>query len=223
MPPTITVVIPAYNAERFLADAIQSILAQDYAHLDIVVVDDGSTDETAAVAQNFGPSVRVIRQANAGIGRARNAGVEIATSDLLAFLDADDVWVEDSLATRLAHLEAQPDLDGVFGLVETWYDGVEQASFAVKAGEVASGTIAGTLLIKRECFHKAGAFTDARLGEFIEWYARAIDTGLRFETVDQVVLRRRVHGANTTATTADRGAYLRAMQSIIARRRAEGR
>ena len=221
--PSVSVIIPAYNAETFLAEAIDSVIAQEYPSLEIIVVDDGSTDLTAGVARRYGSRVRLLRQPNGGIGSARNTGVDAANGDLLAFLDADDVWTNGALKARLTMLETQPALDGAFGLVETFYDNVSPEAFEVKAEAIAGGQAAGTLLIKRDAFLKAGMFTDVRLGEFIEWYARALDAGLRFETAPQVTLRRRVHGANTTTTAPDRTAYLRAMQSIIARRRAEGR
>jgi glycosyltransferase involved in cell wall biosynthesis len=163
----------------------------------------------------------VLQQANLGIGPARNAGVAVAAGELLAFLDADDSWTPGSLAARMELLESKPSLDGVFGLVENWLDG--PAELQVKAGDTAGGPVAGTLLIGREAFLRAGWFGDVRLGEFIEWYSRAIDAGLRFETVEQVTLRRRIHSGSTTATARDRTAYLRAMHSIVARRRAEGR
>jgi glycosyltransferase involved in cell wall biosynthesis len=219
----VSVVIPAYNAEPFLSEAIESVLTQAIDVLEVIVVDDGSQDGTAAVARSFGPPVRVIEQENRGIGPARNAGVHAATGDLLAFLDADDAWTDGALMARVQALAEHPELDGVFGLVENWHDGEAAAGLDVKAGATAQGQVAGTMLIRRASFEKAGPFTDVRLGEFIEWYARAVDAGLRFDTLHQVVLRRRIHAASTTATARDRGAYLRAMQSIIARRRAEGR
>lgn len=219
----VSVIIPAYDAERFLAEAIESVLAQGVEGLELIVVDDGSQDGTAAVARGFGPPVRVMEQENQGIGPARNTGVDVATGELLAFLDADDAWTDGSLAARLRMLSDHPDLDGVFGLVENWQDGAAAAMLDVKAGVTAQGPVAGTMLIRRASFQKAGPFTDVRLGEFIEWYARAVDAGLRFDTLQQVVLRRRVHARSTTATARDRSAYVRAMQSIIARRRAEGR
>jgi len=222
-PPSVSVVIPAYNAERFLAEAIDSVLGQGYGSLEVIVVDDGSTDDTADVARHYDPQVRLLQQVNGGIGSARNSGVEAASGEHLAFLDADDLWTDGALEARLALLDTEPGLDGVFGLVETFYDNVPAEAYEVKAEAIAAGQVAGTLLIRREAFMKTGMFTNVRLGEFIEWYARAIDAGLRFETAPLVTLRRRVHGANTTVMASDRTAYLRAMQSIIARRRAEGR
>ncbi len=221
--PSVSVIIPAFNAAPFLSAAIDSVLSQSHKPFEIIVVDDGSTDRTAEIARQYGSQIHMFGQTNLGIGLARNAGVQESSGDLIAFLDADDTWTEGALEARLALLDAQPGLHGVFGLVENFYDEVSEGRFAVKAEAIAGGPVAGTLLIRRAAFLEAGMFTATRLGEFIEWYARAIDTGLRFETVPLVTLRRRVHGASTTATARDRTAYLHAVQSIIARRRAEGR
>lgn len=96
--PTISVIIPAYNAAGTLARAIESVLAQSAPAHEIIVVDDGSADETGSVAQSFGPAVRYIRQQNAGPSAARNQGVMQATGEWVAFLDADDWFVQERLA-----------------------------------------------------------------------------------------------------------------------------
>lgn len=96
----ISAVIPAYNAERFVADAIESILSQTVPVDEIIVVDDGSTDKTAEVASRF-ERTRVIRQANAGQGAARNTGIKAASGEWIAFLDADDVWLPEKMASEL--------------------------------------------------------------------------------------------------------------------------
>lgn len=92
MAPLVSVIIPAFNAARFLAEAIDSVLAQDYPALDIIVVDDGSTDATRAIIDGYGERVRAISQPNGGCGAARNAGLRAARGQYVAFLDADDVW-----------------------------------------------------------------------------------------------------------------------------------
>jgi glycosyltransferase involved in cell wall biosynthesis len=103
-PRLVSVVIPAYNAERFVGEAIESVLAQTHPDVECIVVDDGSTDGTAAVVRAFGPRVRTLEQANKGVSAARNAGVRVATGSLLAFLDADDRWSPDRLSRMLEAL-----------------------------------------------------------------------------------------------------------------------
>ena len=106
----ISVVIPAYNAGRFLARTIDSVLAQTCGAQEIIVVDDGSTDDTAEVARTYGSKIRYIAQANAGASVARNTGIEAAAGEWIAFLDADDEWLPEKLAKQTELLKKNPDL-----------------------------------------------------------------------------------------------------------------
>jgi glycosyltransferase involved in cell wall biosynthesis len=111
----ISAVIPAYNAEEHIARAIQSVLAQTRPVDEIIVVDDGSTDNTAEVVRSFGDEVKLIRQANAGVSAARNAGIKFATGDWIAFLDADDEWLPDKIERQVQLLDRNSDLVWVTG------------------------------------------------------------------------------------------------------------
>src|SRR4051794_8058814 len=104
----VTVVMPAWNAARFIEEALRSILEQTVAPTVVIVVDDGSSDATAALASKLHPSVRVIAREHNGIGPARTAGVEAATTDLVAFLDADDIWLPQKLERQLALIADDP-------------------------------------------------------------------------------------------------------------------
>jgi len=107
---SVSVVIPAYNSEKFVARAVNSVLSQTRRADEIIVVDDGSTDSTAAEVSKFGPKIRFVQQENAGASAARNAGVEAATSEWIAFLDADDEWLPEKLQLQIEHLMRNPDL-----------------------------------------------------------------------------------------------------------------
>lgn len=111
---TFSVVIPNYNNGATLARAIESVLAQTWAAHEIIVIDDGSTDDSAAVAARFGERVRYVRQANAGVSAARNHGARLATGTWLAFLDADDIYMPDRLEAHARWIEREPDLDFLF-------------------------------------------------------------------------------------------------------------
>jgi len=116
--PGVSVIMPAYNAERYLHTAVDSVRRQTFADLELLIVDDGSTDETVAIAAWYAdrdPRVRVLRQNNAGPGPARNCGFRHATGRYLAFLDSDDEWDDTFLAEQIAILEARPDVDVVIG------------------------------------------------------------------------------------------------------------
>jgi glycosyltransferase involved in cell wall biosynthesis len=117
----ISAVIPVYNGELYLAEAISSALNQTSPVAEIIVIDDGSQDRTAEVVKQFDGKVRYYRQPRAGAGAARNLGVEKAAGDLIAFLDADDLWLPEKTALQLALLSADETCEAVFGGVEEFF------------------------------------------------------------------------------------------------------
>jgi glycosyltransferase involved in cell wall biosynthesis len=211
---SISVVIPAYNAERFLGEALDSALSQDPRPAEILVVDDGSIDETAQIAASFGDSVILLRRENGGIGAARNTGLEHATAEFLTFLDADDVWPPGRLKALGEAFVADDTLDGAFGSVVEFGEGLTE-------GPPTQASLASSLLIRRASFERVGSFReDLRVGEFIDWYARAQEAGLRFAAIPYVVLRRRLHETNTGRLQRDaRPDYVRVLRAALERRR----
>lgn len=109
--PLVSVIIPAYNAAEFLAEAIDSALEQDYPNKEIIVVNDGSTDQTEKVLSDYGSRIRYINQVNSGVAAARNTGLSAADGDYIAFLDADDIWLPGKLRMQIAYMEEHPDID----------------------------------------------------------------------------------------------------------------
>lgn len=116
----VTVVIPAYNCAGTVAETLDSVLAQNHAATEVVVVNDGSRDDTLQVLRRFGDRIRVIDQPNAGPPAARNAGLRAARGEYIAFLDADDVWVQGKLEAQARHLDANPDVGTVFTDWHVW-------------------------------------------------------------------------------------------------------
>lgn len=216
---TISVIIPVYNGSAFLAEAIESVLSQTHQAYEVIVVDDGSTDDSVAVAERYAPAVRIVSQPNAGCGAARNLGVLHAGGSLLAFLDADDLWVPDKLQQQVCALAHDDTLEMVFGRVEVFHD-IEDNNALATATQVYDGIIAGTMLIIHTAFQRVGAFaTEWRIGEFADWYARALECGVRAHTIPQVLMKRRLHAKNITRAAADsRTAYLQVLRNTLRRR-----
>ena len=219
-PELLSVVIPVYNAARFLPDAIRSVQNQQHRRFEIIVVDDGSTDGSGEVAASFA-GVRCLRQANGGIAAARNAGVHEARGTLLAFLDADDLWAPGKLSWQLDAFHSVAAATFVSGHVEQFFDAQFTPPPGVKVPPVSSGCVAGSILIRTGDFRRVGPFDPRlRLGEFMDWHSRATHLGLREHQLDQVVLRRRIHGANTVLRRrASSGDYLLALKSHLDRKR----
>jgi len=130
--PLVSVILPTYNAMAFLAQAVESVLTQDYSQMELLVIDDGSTDGTADHAALQDPRIRVLRQKNAGPAAARNLGLAHAQGELVAFIDADDFWLPGKLRTQVAYLLAHPDVHIVFGGFTRW-EAQADGSFATPA------------------------------------------------------------------------------------------
>ena len=213
--------IPAWNAERYLGEAIESVLGQTVPVDSIVVVDDGSTDTTVAVARRY-PSVRVIQQAHAGAGAARNRGVTDTTEARLAFLDADDIWAPRKLEHQLPRLE-EPGVDVVFGLVQNFLspdmaDELDRIDFERRP---LRGFSPSALVVSRVAWEHVGPFaTGEPLTDWVDWYLRLQERDIGVAVVGEVVVHRRVHGGNETMRDPlARTAYVRLVKHALDRRR----
>jgi len=218
----ISVVLPVYNRAAYVGEAIESVLAQSLPPYEIIVVDDGSTDDSLAVIERFArPCLRVVRRENGGIGAARNSGLRVASGDLIAFIDSDDLWERDKLELQVRALENN-DVQLVFGHLLEFLSPERAADLAGSIRVAANplpGLIASTLLARREAVEKIGPFdASLRVGEFIEWMGRARDLDLASLVIPETVARRRIHGGNSVLAGANTD-YLRVIKSTLDRRR----
>jgi glycosyltransferase involved in cell wall biosynthesis len=198
----ISTCIAAYNAERYVAAALDSVLTQSLRPHEIIVVDDGSTDGTAAVLSGFGARIRLIRQENHGPAHALNRAIAEATGDAFAFLDADDLWLAGKLRLQHDVLAGEPGLEAVFGHMRQFLspelDPAAARRYAVPEG-VQPGIHKNALLIRRSAFERIGRFDEAlTVSDFVDWYARANVLGLRSRMLPDVVALRRHHAGNAT-------------------------
>lgn len=221
----VSVIIPVYNGERYLAEAIESVLGQSYLSIEVIVVDDGSTDGSAHVAKAFGEAVRYSRQPHSGTGAALNHGIVLARGGFLAFLDADDVWVKQKLEWQMAAFQANPDVALVFGHVQQFISPELAPEIARRfrcPPEALPGYVTGTMLARREAFAQVGTFGSKwRAGEFLDWYLRATELGVRTVMLPNLVLRRRLHQANHGLVKREAKSDLtRILKAALDRRRA---
>jgi glycosyltransferase involved in cell wall biosynthesis len=220
--PTVSVVIPVLNGERFLGEAIGSAKAQTHRPLELIVADDGSSDRSAAVAEKLG--IRVLRRPHEGVSAARNAAIAAARGGLIALLDADDRWPVDRLATAVERFRRRPELGFVIGrarvFLEPGTSRPEWFSDDLALGE--SALARQTILARRELFARIGGFDEAMEPcEDLDWLARARDARTPYEVLDDVVVEYRVHDRNTALQRRDdleRG-VLRTLRSSINRKR----
>ena len=203
MNPLVSVIIPVYNGERFIRDALASVLAQDYAPIEVIVADDGSTDGTREASAAL-PGVRILALAHGGVSRTRNVAVAESHGEWLAFLDADDEWLPGKVSAQVAlaqrsgrslilcHMDHRFD-----GPVPDWFDGPTDGTAIVAYPP--SGW-----LVSRTQFESVGGFDEARaLGEDTQWLSRAWDLGVEHAVCPETLLVRRIHGGNATGNIPD--------------------
>lgn len=195
----ISAAIVVRNGERFVADALQSIAHQTRPPDEIIVVDSQSTDRTAQIAQSF-PVVRYLLQPDLGIANARNLAIAEATGDLIAFLDADDIWTADKMAVQMTYMLEHPTLMYITTWLNHFYDpgcpsrpGYRPEGFA----QGIKGRFPGTMLARRAVFDQVGPFNPAFAVAFeVDWFARAQDAGVPSDVIKTVLLHKRLHAQN---------------------------
>ncbi len=222
--PLVSVIIPVYNCAQFISQALDSVLNQPYRPIEIIVVDDGSTDNSRAVIKRYlNAPITYFYQSNQGISNARNRGASLSSGDYLAFIDSDDVWTQTKLTLQMAVFHNNKIVDMVFGHVIQFYDLGNNFSSEDELpidNEGQPGYLPGTMLIKRDTFFQVGLFdTEYRVGEYIDWYIRAIEIGLTEIMLPEVVLKRRIHESNIGIRARNcQTDYLRILKAKLDRR-----
>ena len=224
----VSVVITVYDAASYLAEAIDSVLAQTYRPFELIVLDDGSTDGSGEIARSYGSALRFAQQKNAGLGAARNAALDLAKGRYYAFLDADDRFVPGKLERQMGILDAEPEIDMVFGHVTEFVSPeIDERARALLRGPVDDEPwrTPNLMLVRRESFHRVGPFSDTlRVGIGVDWYARAVDEGLKEAVPPVVLLERRLHTSNNGIRQRDaRHQYLHVLKQSLDRKRSAER
>lgn len=222
----VSVVIPVRDGARYLPAAIDSVVGGSVSPAEVVVVDDGSTDSTAEIAADRGDPVRIIRSPPRGVASATNLGLAEVARELVAFIDADDLWSASKLELQLDALAADSTLDAVFGHAREFQSPdltpAERAEVEPRPGNHPV-RLRSTMLAWRALFDRVGPFDESlRVGEFVDWHARASELGMRSRMLEETVLHRRLHASNLGRRAAgDRIDYVRVARAALRRRAAQ--
>lgn len=204
----VSVVIPNYNYARFVGEAVESVLNQTYRSVEVIVVDDGSTDDSLEVLAAYEERIKLIAQDNAGVSAARNAGIAASSGELVAFLDADDIWLPEKTARQVAIFEAEPEV----GLVHTGVIEIDESGNEIgRRTNGMSGWVSRELLglersvilgggsglmVRREALDRVGGF-DERMSTSADWnLCYRIASKYKVGFVEEPLLLYRVHGSN---------------------------
>uniref|UniRef100_B8HY40 Glycosyl transferase family 2 n=1 Tax=Cyanothece sp. (strain PCC 7425 / ATCC 29141) TaxID=395961 RepID=B8HY40_CYAP4 len=221
--PMVSVILPVKNRETLVRHALDSVFAQTYRPLDVIVVDGGSTDGTAAAAQSY-EGVRVLQEESAGLPHAFNTGIRAVRADLIAFIASDDRWLPEKIAVQVAHLQQHPSTDIMitrFKYIHDSLDTLPPGTRRERLEEEPIGRILETLMVRRRVFDQIGMF-DPRfaLSSDTEWFTRAKHAGITLNVLDQVLLHKYVHAGNLSNNAiAIQRELLLIMRESVARQR----
>jgi glycosyltransferase involved in cell wall biosynthesis len=197
--PLVTVIVPVYNGERYLAFALRSIFEQDYRPLEIIVVDDGSVDGSADIAKSF-PEIRYSHQSNQGVAVARNVGLDAAQGEFIGFLDQDDLWMPNKLSRQIDYLLKYPEVDGVLTRSRLFLEpGIEAPSWLKRdlLLEDQAGYFPSALVVRKTAFEQVGRFDPAyRTSSDSDWFFRAKNRGVSIAILPETCVHRRIHKGN---------------------------
>ena len=198
---SISCIVPVYNGARFLAEALDSILAQTLPPTEIIVVDDGSTDATTEVANAYAEHVTYVQQPNAGPASARNRGIGLATGSFIAFLDADDLWQPQKLERQMQVLGDSPEAGiCITYLRNFWVEELAAERERMRGHDFAKpmpGYVCQCLLARRSVFDSVGQFDESkRIGEDTDWFLRVERAGIAREILPEALVFRRIHEQN---------------------------
>ena len=229
-PSLISCIVPVHNGERYLRQTLESIMAQTYQPLEIILVDDGSTDGTACIAASYGDRIRSLWQPNAGPSPARNLGLSAVRGQFVAFLDADDLWHREKCARQMARFAARPELDlSVTHVRNFWSPELVKGETSPPDHPLMQpvpGYVLSTVLARRAVFETVGLFDSAwKHADKTEWFSRAADHGAVIEVLPDVLVYRRLHETNRSRRNASavRDEYVDLVRSRIDERRRRGK
>jgi glycosyltransferase involved in cell wall biosynthesis len=209
----ITTIMAVYNGEKYLAEAIESVLSQTHSSDEIIVINDGSTDATADILNNY-PELIVQTNTNQGMWKSLNQGISMATGDYLTFIDHDDLWHKDKNKLQLEHLQTS-EIDMSFCYIQNFTKINSHVEYADKQ---VGATQAG-IFIEKSKFMDVGYFGTSLVAESMLWFQKACLMGLRQECLVDVLAYRRVHETNMTRSSAYNDGLVDVARELIRQRK----
>ena len=222
-PPLVSVIMPVYNGANFLAEAINNIQQQYYQSLELIIVDDGSVDETASIVAQYKADIQYVYQPNRGPAAARNTALKLATGEFIAFLDVDDLWARNRLSSQINYLTTHPAVDIVQGLIQDLelvrsaqksltFEAVSQPYYSVNLGSA---------IYRRRAFDSVGFFDETlRYNEDTDWFIRAWDNNVTKIQLGEIALFYRKHQENmTNADNSRRSGFVRLLKKRLDQQR----
>jgi glycosyltransferase involved in cell wall biosynthesis len=222
----VSVILPVFNAEIYLEEAIRSVLSQTYKNLELICINDLSTDNSLSLLESFGNDIVLVNnEVNCGTAESRNKGIRLARGNFLSFLDNDDIWKNDKLEIQLNQFQHTADLDVSVSHMQCFLspEMSEEAKMLLFCPpDPLPGYIPSTIVVKRTSFEKVGYF-DRRWknGESIAWILKAQEAGLHFGMVEDVLVKRRIHERNKgiLSSSVSKSEYLKIFREAVHRRR----
>ena len=222
--PLVSVIVPVYNGERFLADALDSVLAQTYPRMEVFVMDDGSSDASGSIATRY-PMIHYHKLPHQGVAAARNAGIRCSMGDILAFIDQDDLWTPDKTAEQVEYLQQHSAVDVVSCHTEFFLDGIESKPDWLRETRFqrpGKNFTLGSSLIRRSILESVGLFDNVyKSASDHDWFVRALDAGNQVGHMDGVFLKRRLHQDNHSNDTASVRELIAIHRASIHRKRVQ--
>ena len=223
---SISCIVPTYNAERYLAQTIDSILAQTLPPDELIIIDDGSSDGTADIIKSYNDKIRYVYQDNQGPAASRNLGVQMGGAEFVSFLDQDDLWHAEKLQQQMACFDEDSDLDLCITHVQLfWSDDLQHEQNFYRdlpRGNTVPGYATTTLLTRRQTFEQVGQLnTDLWFSDATDWFMRAEEMGLKLHVLPDALVYHRMHKQNLTRRRRDdsRNEFVDVVKAMLDRRR----
>lgn len=226
MTQTVSVILPVYNAEKYLQESLDSILMQTLQPYEIIVIDDGSTDNSLQLLERLGSKIILISRENRGLAATLNQAIQLAQGEFIAFLDADDLWVPNKLEQQVDFLYRHTDQEACFGMMQQFIspelpDFIKSTIYCPTI--IQNGIMKITLMIRRTAFDRVGWFNEMlQRGDFVDWFARAEEVALRYTVLPELLTFRRLHRNSLSSQHQHEKDLIKVAKAVLDRRRATG-